>query len=500
MSLDIRVAVLTSVTAKPMIEAQLKNYKSKGTLEVEVIALPIHSIAGHSTDSLRRLIERDPALLEKLRRFDVVLIPGTVEGDSSILEVSLAKPKVMKGPRSPHLLTSALDLIARGVDLDKVKPLEERTRTDLKRIDFVEAFKLREVSVPLRGPPVLLSSELSHRCPIERLEKEVRRVELEGADIITVGSSYDMSSQELSKRVAVVRESTTKPLLAEAPTIEHAERALDAGADGVVVSVETAKSLLKAKALDKGIAVLVGDRDITTLESIAKALLDEGVTKIALDPVLGVPLFDFSSSLVRYSELKRLGLPLVFSASNVLDVLPADTHGAQALLTMLAVELGISIYSVVDEQGRLAHTTAEAREALRVSSAMYYGHGTLDHSRLFIIKSPTPLSLEKEQLEAQYVDYIEPKWDKRGYVKIAVDHKEKVIIAHYIEYSGKVYGVKGRHAMSLARALIRLVGMDSEHSAYLGYELAKADLALKLSKNYVQDDDVLKVPWEERRS
>jgi dihydropteroate synthase len=47
----------------------------------------------------------------------------------------------------------------------------------------------------------------------------------------------------------------------------------------------------------------------------------------------------------------------------------------------------------------------------------------------------------------------------------------------------------------VARALVRKVGLDAEHAAYLGYEVSKAEIALKLGKTYIQDEDLLVTPW-----
>jgi dihydropteroate synthase len=37
--------------------------------------------------------------------------------------------------------------------------------------------------------------------------------------------------------------------------------------------------------------------------------------------------------------------------------------------------------------------------------------------------------------------------------------------------------------------------LEAEHAAYIGYELAKAEMALKLGKTYIQDEELLVTPW-----
>jgi len=47
--------------------------------------------------------------------------------------------------------------------------------------------------------------------------------------------------------------------------------------------------------------------------------------------------------------------------------------------------------------------------------------------------------------------------------------------------------MRGRNGLYLARELCRTVNPEPEHAAYIGYELAKAEIALILDKNYTQD-------------
>jgi len=242
--------------------------------------------------------------------------------------------------------------------------------------------------------------------------------------------------------------------------------------------------------------LVVGDRSLEAIVGAVERAREVGVSKIAVDPVVGIPLVDFSSTVDRYRRASQLNLPMVFSSANVVEEVEADSLGVHALLAVLAVELGASIYHVVEDSYKTIHSVSEAREALRLATEAYRRKETMRgyYSRLLAIKQANPP--EKPTIgPGERIDYVEPMWDRRGYVRIEVDHERGVIVAAYIGYRGDIVIVEGTHGPSLARALARKAGLDPEHAAYLGYELAKAELALKLGKSYIQDEDLIAVPW-----
>nr|WP_256201773.1 DUF4346 domain-containing protein [Sulfuracidifex metallicus] len=76
-----------------------------------------------------------------------------------------------------------------------------------------------------------------------------------------------------------------------------------------------------------------------------------------------------------------------------------------------------------------------------------------------------------------------------------------------IEWRGKggEITLHGKEALSLGRQLLRElekrnVKVSQEHAIYIGYELAKAEVALSIDKNYIQDKPILRrIPSEENR-
>jgi len=74
--------------------------------------------------------------------------------------------------------------------------------------------------------------------------------------------------------------------------------------------------------------------------------------------------------------------------------------------------------------------------------------------------------------------------DPKGDFRIWID-KDRIVCSH------KDVSIVGKDAKSIVDTVINL-GLVSrlDHAAYLGRELKKAEIALKLGKNYIQDEEL----------
>lgn len=80
--------------------------------------------------------------------------------------------------------------------------------------------------------------------------------------------------------------------------------------------------------------------------------------------------------------------------------------------------------------------------------------------------------------------------DPKGYFLIKYDAETKTLHAGYCTADNKLVAeIVGKTAEEVYNTIIR-EGFVShmEHAAYLGKELEKAEIAMKLGKKYVQDD------------
>ena len=488
-----KIGLLTSRSARRLVEEVSREINDV----VEVVEVPVPVISFLSAKTLARIIESRRDLKERLSRVDLVIIPGRVKGDAGEIERVIGKP-VYKGPHDIGLIPVVVRHVSEGGALDRRRPAEEVISSVEPRIEYQVAFRVGSIGVPRRGPPVLVVTEVHPGIPEDLVAAEARRHVGEGASIILVGAGDGVSPESLARRIEAVLEVGPGAVVAEAPTRMHAEAALAAGVHGCSVAPESLPWLVEGVGRDA--VVIIGDRSLERLSAGVDFLSSVGLDKVIVDPVVGLPLIDLAESIERYLRAGRLGKPILFTAANAVEELEADPHGAHAVLASIAVEVGSSLYLVVEETYKSIHGTAEAWEALRIASSAWARRSTPRglYSRLYVARQPSPPPSQAVMVEAERVDYVEPVMDRRGFIEVYVDHGRGVIVAVYRELPSMkvIAAVEGVHPNSIARALIRKVGLDPEHAAYLGAELAKADIALRLGITYTQDSSVVTPVWE----
>ncbi|MGC9072301.1 MAG: hypothetical protein ACP5HK_06390, partial [Acidilobus sp.] len=75
-----RVGVLTSRTAEPLVRETLSSVKD---VEAIVVPLPVPVISMLNTSAIASILRSRPDLVKALTPADIVLLPGTVSGDAS---------------------------------------------------------------------------------------------------------------------------------------------------------------------------------------------------------------------------------------------------------------------------------------------------------------------------------------------------------------------------------------------------------------------------------
>ena len=88
------------------------------------------------------------------------------------------------------------------------------------------------------------------------------------------------------------------------------------------------------------------------------------------------------------------------------------------------------------------------------------------------------------------VDFVKVKKTRikeleKGMFRIYLDGNE--IKAVYYDGKNPKIGFAGKDARDMYKTIVQEIKISTEHAAYLGKELGKAETALKLGKNYIQD-------------
>ena len=105
----------------------------------------------------------------------------------------------------------------------------------------------------------------------------------------------------------------------------------------------------------------------------------------------------------------------------------------------------------------------------------------------------------KKRIKAKYHKINDWVMDPKGYFLIAIDRKKNEIRVGYCIFkklgnnpiNDMISIISGTTAIEIVNTLIRLKYISSlQHSADMGIELCKAELALKFNLKYTQDKDI----------
>jgi|GEM_PF-2043514 len=109
------------------------------------------------------------------------------------------------------------------------------------------------------------------------------------------------------------------------------------------------------------------------------------------------------------------------------------------------------------------------------------------HHRPAFLKRAIGAKVKK--VTAKYHSLKEWRKDPKGYFIIKVFYDRKCFGARYHTYDAVPhYDIIGKDAEAIVQTIVRERLVTShQHAAYLGHELHKAEMALKLHLNFVQD-------------
>ncbi len=295
-----------------------------------------------------------------------------------------------------------------------------------------------------------------------------------GADVIDIGCQPDVGFPHLEQVIAALKSNGLK-VSVDSGDVEELRRAARAGADFVLSLDETTLDVVAGTAT---VPVLV-PRPHGDLASLFRAIdkaTAMGLAHIA-DPVLDPIHFGFTASLQRYAELRRQrpGTEILMGTGNLTELTDADSQGVTALLMGICSELHIRNVLVVQVSPHTLRTVHEHDAARRLmfraredqSLPKGYGGGLLSLHDL----TPHPLTPGEIAAEARGIR------DANFRIHVAQDGLH-------------VYNREGHHVATDPFDLFDKLSVESDgsHAFYLGYELAKAEIAQALGKRYSQDN------------
>ena len=432
------------------------------------------------------------------RGYDLILIPGAITADFREAERALGA-KIRLGPKHAADLGVVLHYLAKeNIELSRTVPacllldgkMREQARGEVERLEAFADAPLQIRGVKIGGSSrmkVLAEIVDATRCTPTALAEKIRYYEEQGADMIDLGIPLDAHPQQVKEALKIARKATNLPLSVDTIRPELILAGLHAGAD-LLLSLNAGNLSQVGDAVARAgtpAVIIPGPGSVPLEENLLRAE-EKGITIIA-DPVLDPPLQGLAHSLHRYQIFLQdhPQIPLFFGAGNVTELLDADTVGVNALLAALGAETHASILFTPEYSGKARGSVHELALASRM---MLLARQRLAPPKdlgldLLILKEKRRLpeeALPQTFVQAKENHRYEP--DSSGSFRIFLS--QGMILAQ----NGSIT-VAGRNARDILNTLID-GGLVSrlDHAGYLGRELERAEIALRLKRGYVQDE------------
>ncbi len=411
--------------------------KMSPDFEYELAVLPISVAALMDTHFVAKH-------LDNARGSDVVMIPGLCKGDLSLIADKVGA-QVIRGPK---------DLKDIPMAFGQQRQLEDYGEYRAKILaEIVDAYKLS-------FDQILTCAEYFRAS---------------GADIIDLGCPVKGRFPNVGEVVAALK---ARGFAVSIDTFE-AEDILQADRAGVdyVLSVNSHNLELAPRLACKVVVIPDFDQGLESLEHNIAQLEAEHVRYI-IDPILNPISFGFMESVHRFYETRQRHpqAEMLMGLGNLTELTGADSTGINAVMAGIIAELDIN-YVLTTEVISWARGTVRELDLAR--KLMHYAHTHhvlpkhLDDG-LLTVKDPPYEHYTEEELRA-----IQAQVRDRNF-RIFTDDDSIYV------FNNKLF-IK---STDLAEIWSQLGVEDASHAFYLGRELQKAALAVRLGKRYTQETEL----------
>jgi dihydropteroate synthase-like protein len=394
--------------------------------------------------------------------------------------------------------------------LEELEKVEKNRETLLKKPGNM---LIRNLAVgkdfPMRVMAEIVDAALMPKEEVQRLAENFVKL---GADVVDVGMiAGESRPDDARKLVEAVKSVVDVPVSIDSLDAAEIKAAVEAGAD-LILSVDAGNvDAVAPFAFDVAVvAIPTNQREgyfpknaeerVKFLEEIIKKARKLGITRVMGDLILEPSNILESMLAFRMFAAANPEVPLFVGVSNVTELFDADSVGINALLARLSSEVGASMLLATEKSDKAKGTV---REEVTAAKMMFLAkkRGSVPKDLgldLLVLKDkrnreePYDRTLETNVHVAVASEKTEPAvLDEKGSFRIAVDRTDGNIVAlHYtsLGLDKPVNIIKGKTAESVYTKIADL-GLVTrvDHAAYLGSELAKAEIALKTGKQYLQD-------------
>jgi dihydropteroate synthase-like protein len=501
---DRPVLVLTGRICYPSLKSLLKDTGA------EVFAGPVDVAALMTNETVRTTLEG-----KDLDLYSYVMLPGMFGGDLLELEGDLGI-EFFLGPVNftdiPIALQHAgVDRLSKRIPANRILMDELTDRVTQFYRDSLEKGIEREGSVVIgdgassitiypRCPPRIVAEIVDASDKgYEEIVKEAKHYMRSGADIVDLGlppgpETRGWISDTLPQLAEDIKAPISVDTLDEAAILSSA----DAGADLILSLCGTTLELVES--IDTPVVLVpVADhkhraprRAEERLERLAEYQHQIEGHAAVLDPLLEPIGNGFDQSIKSYLLLEDRfpRLPSMMGIGNVTELTDVDSIGMNGLLAGIASACGTSLMLSTENSQKTRGSISELSNA---AVMMYYsvsksvapkdiGLDLLYYKEKTPRIDPTPLPGEK--MIARSYECMEGISQETKFHIIVRDSSIHVIT----DRGGQPVDITGRNSDEIIDTLGYLNLLPSpRHCAYLGQELAKAEIALLTGRSYMQD-------------
>jgi dihydropteroate synthase-like protein len=421
-------------------------------------------------------------------KYDLAIVPGMCTASFERVEQETGVP-VYRGPRHAADLApilSVLDRItlSRTVSADDFlagKKAEDAARK-LKETERAAGsdFIIRGMKIGNGSRMKVLAEVMdAHRRP--DLRDCVERFFAAGADIVDLGFGFDATPADVAQAFARL-EGIEQPLAVDTQDPPLIGAAL-ARADLVLSLQEQNIPEIGAAVAESGVAAVVVPGASTLRKNLALAK-KAGIACIIADPLIQPVGSGLVASLKKF---RPLGYPLFFGAGNVVELLDADSPGANALLAGMAMEVGAAVIFTSEHSDKTQGSISEMRRATEMMALAagrpYPKDLGID---LLILKEKR----RRREPPLAYSTTVTAKampgeitYDPKGNFRIGIEGDRIVAVVNDRAIAGNHW--QDVFFTILSHGDVTLL----DHAAYLGRELYKAELAIRYGRSFEQDGE-----------
>ncbi len=512
-----KILLVTGKLAAESIREQTKDIPH----EIEVVALPV-TVAAFMTPAYAA---RHLAKME-LSGYDMILLPGTVNGDVSPVEEATGIPtykSTLHASDLPLVLSMDIEfsktipasLLVRDALVKQAEDEVRAVENDWEAILSAQGGMVIGGKLPVsNGLPMRVLAEIVNAptLSMDAIRSRALYYESQGADLIDIGMlASNPKPEAIPKIIDTIRDAVDLPVSIDTLNVDEIKSSIDAGID-LILSLDAGNLADIAPHInDEAVVILPTNMKEGYLPKTAEERVEflsktiEDARSLSINNIIGVLVVEPLLNPGLLEGLKAYDLfhkrhpetLLLFGIGNAVELIDADSPGVIAALSALAREAGSNMLHIPEYSVKAG---GSVRDALRASHMMF-----LSERRGSVLKdlgmdllqlkekrwTEHTYSLDTDIEILQGVGETTYRPDKTGWFNVHVDRDENKIVAVFYPTGSKEPSavIKGDDARVVYQTIIReklITKLD--HAAYLGKELEKAAMALKLGRSYVQDE------------